>query len=44
MLIEGAGGAMTPLNDTETMLDLALALRLRRSSWRAVTSGRSATP
>jgi dethiobiotin synthetase len=28
VLIEGAGGAMTPLNDSETMLDLALALRL----------------
>ena len=28
VLIEGAGGAMTPLNDSETMLDLALELRL----------------
>jgi dethiobiotin synthetase len=28
VLVEGAGGAMTPLNDTETMLDLALALGL----------------
>lgn len=28
MLIEGAGGVMTPLNETETMLDLALALGL----------------
>lgn len=28
VLIEGAGGAMTPLNDRETMLDLALELRL----------------
>lgn len=28
VLIEGAGGAMTPLNATETMLDLALELRL----------------
>ena len=28
MLIEGAGGAMTPLNDRETMLDLALGLDL----------------
>ena len=28
VLIEGAGGVMTPLNDSETMLDLALALGL----------------
>ena len=28
VLVEGAGGVMTPLNETETMLDLALALRL----------------
>jgi dethiobiotin synthetase len=28
VLVEGAGGAMTPLNDSETMLDLALALGL----------------
>ena len=28
VLVEGAGGAMTPLNDSETMLDLALELRL----------------
>jgi dethiobiotin synthetase len=28
MLIEGAGGAMTPLSDDETMLDLALGLDL----------------
>ena len=28
VLIEGAGGVMTPLNDQETMLDLALALGL----------------
>jgi dethiobiotin synthetase len=27
-LVEGAGGAMTPLNDSETMLDLMLELRL----------------
>lgn len=27
VLVEGAGGVMTPLNDAETMLDLALALR-----------------
>ena len=27
-LIEGAGGVMTPLNESETMLDLALELRL----------------
>ena len=28
VLVEGAGGAMTPLNDSETMLDLALTLGL----------------
>jgi dethiobiotin synthetase len=28
VLVEGAGGAMTPLNDSETMLDLAAELRL----------------
>ena len=28
VLIEGAGGIMAPLNDSETMLDLALELRL----------------
>ncbi|MGZ3401614.1 MAG: dethiobiotin synthase [Caulobacteraceae bacterium] len=28
VLVEGAGGAMTPLNENETMLDLALALGL----------------
>jgi dethiobiotin synthetase len=28
VLVEGAGGAMTPLNNSETMLDLALALGL----------------
>lgn len=28
VLVEGAGGAMTPLNDHETMLDLMLELRL----------------
>ena len=28
VLVEGAGGAMTPLNDSETMLDLMLELRL----------------
>ena len=28
MLIEGAGGIMAPLNDSETMLDLAVALGL----------------
>lgn len=28
VLIEGAGGAMSPLNDFETMLDLILALRV----------------
>jgi dethiobiotin synthetase len=28
VLVEGAGGVMTPLNDSETMLDLALALGL----------------
>jgi len=28
VLVEGAGGAMTPLSDSETMLDLALALDL----------------
>ena len=28
VLVEGAGGVMTPLNDGETMLDLALALGL----------------
>jgi len=28
MLVEGAGGVMTPLNDSETMLDLILALGL----------------
>jgi dethiobiotin synthetase len=28
VLIEGAGGVMTPLNDSETMLDLAVALGL----------------
>ncbi len=28
VLVEGAGGVMTPLNDSETMLDLALCLGL----------------
>ena len=28
VLVEGAGGVMTPLNESETMLDLAVALRL----------------
>jgi dethiobiotin synthetase len=28
VLVEGAGGVMSPLNDRETMLDLAVALRL----------------
>lgn len=28
VLVEGAGGVMTPLNETETMLDLAVALHL----------------